>query len=51
MKNTAKSEDEINIDGLYPHLNLEQQEEAEYRLIRYLEIIRGIFERNQNLTK
>jgi len=51
MQNISNSEDAITISDLYPHLTRDQQVEAEYYLARYLEIVRGIFERNQNLTK
>jgi hypothetical protein len=35
----------ITIEALYPNLTPEQRAEAEYYLTRYLEVIRGIFER------
>ena len=44
------SEPPITIQDLYPELSPEQQAEAAYYLGRYLEIVRGIFERTQNLT-
>ena len=44
------SEPKITIQDLYPDLSPEQQQEAAYYLGRYLEIVRGIFERTQNLT-
>lgn len=47
----GSGEDIISIGDLYPQLTEEQQSEAEYYLARYLEVIRGIFERNQNLTE
>ena len=41
----------ITIEALYPNLTAEEQVEAEYYLSRYLAVIKGIFEPNQNLTK
>jgi hypothetical protein len=46
----TESESPITIQDLYPELSPEQQQEAAYYLGRYLEIVRGIFERMQNLT-
>ncbi len=40
-----ESDDEITIADLYPNLTSEQQAEAEYRLLRYLAIVKRIFER------
>lgn len=40
-----KEENEITIADLYPNLPPEQQAEAEYRLLRYLAVVKGIFER------
>ena len=37
--------DDITIADLYPNLSPEQQAEAEYRLLRYLAIVKRIFER------
>lgn len=37
----------ISITELYPELTSEQQEEAEFFLLRYLEIVRRIFERTR----
>lgn len=50
---SAQNQDEqaISIGDLYPELSPEQQAEAEYYLTRYLEIVRKIFERTQNLTE
>ena len=42
--------EKITIARLYPELNEQQLFEAEYNLLRYLEIVWGIFERQQNLT-
>ncbi len=36
---------EITITDLYPELSPEQQKEAEYRLLRYLAVVKDIFER------
>lgn len=47
----SRAPEPITIETLYPNLTPEQQAEAEYYLSRYIEVIRGIFERNQNLTK
>lgn len=41
----------ITIEALYPNLTAKEQAEAAYYLSRYLEVIKGIFERNQNLTE
>lgn len=46
-----QSEKPITIEDLYPKLTPEQQAEAEYNLFRYLEVVKGIFERSQNLTE
>lgn len=40
-----KDENEITIADLYPELTPEQQKEAEYYLLRYLALVRRIFER------
>ena len=45
-----ESDPPITIQDLYPELSPEQQQEAAYYLERYLEIVRRIFERTQNLT-
>lgn len=37
--------DEITLADLYPELPSEQRSEAEYRLLRYFGIVKGIFER------
>ncbi len=44
-------DDDVTIAGLYPELTPEQQEEAEYYLTRYLDLVRRIYERNPNLTE
>jgi hypothetical protein len=36
---------EVTISDLYPELNQQEQAEAEHYLVRYLELVRGIFER------
>lgn len=41
----------ITIRDLYPELSPEQQQEAAYRLHRYLDIIRRIYERKRKLTE
>jgi len=38
---------QISIAKLYPELSSEEQEEAEFFLLRYLEIVRRIFERTR----
>lgn len=48
--NKRQSEPEITIQDLYPELSPEQQAEAVYYLDRYIEVVRGIFERVENLT-
>jgi hypothetical protein len=48
--NKTEPETPITIQDLYPELSPEQQREAAYYLERYLEIVRRIFERTQNLT-
>lgn len=40
-----KDRNEITLDDLYPELTPEQRSEAEYRLLRYFGIVKGIFER------
>lgn len=42
--------EEITIQDLYPDLTPEQQEEAEYYLKRYMDIIWHIYERTRGLT-
>ncbi len=37
--------DDITIADLYPDLSPERQAEAEYRLLRYLSLVKRIFER------
>lgn len=49
MKETA-DEAEVTIADLYPGLTREQQEEAEYYLTRYLDLVRRISGRGVNLT-
>lgn len=46
----TEPENPITIQDLYPELSPEQQHEASYNFGRYLEIVRRIFERTQNLT-
>lgn len=35
----------ITIEDLYPQLSSEEQAEAEYRMLRYLTVVKDIFER------
>lgn len=35
----------ISVADLYPDLSSEKQQEAEYRLLRYLAVVKEIFER------
>ena len=44
-------EQKVRIIDLYPELTQEQQEQAAYYLSRYLEVVRGIFDRISNLKK
>jgi hypothetical protein len=44
-KEYRKLNREINMSDLYPELSSEQQGEAEYRLLRYLVVVKRIFER------
>jgi hypothetical protein len=39
------SDDEITIADLYPNLTPNEQAEAEYRMLRYLAVVKEIFER------
>lgn len=39
-----KFEGEITIDDLYPDLSPEKQAAAEYRMLRYLAVVKEIFE-------
>lgn len=39
------TENKIAVADLYPELTTEQQKEAEYYLLRYLAIVKRIFER------
>jgi hypothetical protein len=50
MKEESNLEEQkVSIIDLYPELTQEQQEQAAYYLGRYLEVVRGIFERISNL--
>lgn len=51
IQNNNADDRQITIEALYPQLTPEQQAEADYYLFRYLEVIRGIFERTSNLTE
>lgn len=44
-KDSCQFNGRITIGDLYPELSSEQQAEAEYRLLRYLALVRRIFER------
>ena len=50
MKLAHDYERPITIQDLYPELTPEQQQEAEYRLKRYIDIIARIYERTRGLT-
>ena len=43
-KSYSQFDDEITIANLFPDLTPEQQAEAEYRMLRYLSVIKEIFE-------
>ncbi|MGI8467019.1 MAG: hypothetical protein ACR2N3_01040 [Pyrinomonadaceae bacterium] len=44
-KDYQQFSDEITVADLYPDLSTEQQAEAKYRMLRYLAIVKDIFER------
>lgn len=44
-RQSEASGDEITIADLYPDLSPAEQSEAEYRLLRYLAVVKEIFER------
>ena len=44
-KDNRQINDDITVGDLYPGLSPEQQAEAEYRLLRYLAVVKRIFER------
>lgn len=44
-KDYRKFDREITIADLYPDLSPQEQREAEYRLLRYLAVVKRIFER------
>ena len=46
-KTLSVQKKQITIAELYPDLTSEQQTEAEFFLLRYLEIVRRIFERTR----
>lgn len=46
-----KEHKEISIADLYPGLSPEEQEEAEYRLVGYLMIVRSIWDRYEQEGK
>ncbi len=41
-------QEDITIQDLYPDLTPEQQEEAEENLVRYLELIKRIYDRHES---
>ena len=43
-KDYRQFDGEITIADLYPDLSPEQQQEAEYRMLRYLAVVKEIFE-------
>lgn len=43
-KDYQNSKGEITVADLYPDLSSEQQAEAEYRMLRYLAVVKEIFE-------
>jgi hypothetical protein len=43
-KDCRQFEGDITIANLYPNLSPEQQQEAEYRMLRYLAVVKDIFE-------
>jgi hypothetical protein len=43
-KDYRQFESEITIADLYPELSPDEQRQAEYRLLRYLEVCREVFE-------
>jgi hypothetical protein len=43
-KDARQFEGDITIADLYPDLSPEQQAEAEYRMLRYLAVVKEIFE-------
>ncbi len=44
-KDYQNSKGEITVADLYPDLSPAEQAEAEYRMLRYLTVVREIFER------
>jgi len=44
-KSHCQIDGDITIADLYPSLSPEQQKEAEYRMLRYLVLVKDIFER------
>lgn len=40
----------VTISDLYPELTPDEQQQAAYYLRRYIEVVRDIFERRQDLT-
>ena len=44
-ENTSQNEETPTIADLYPHLTSDEQAEAEFNLLGYLDVVRRIFER------
>lgn len=44
-KQSGEPDRNLTISGLYPALTQEQQADAEYRLLKYLDVVKHIFER------
>lgn len=43
-KDYRQPDGDLTINDLYPGLSPEEQEQAEYRMLRYLAVVREIFE-------
>jgi hypothetical protein len=44
-QSSLENKKELTVADLYPQLTAEQQKEAEYYLLRYLAVVKRIFER------
>jgi coenzyme F420-reducing hydrogenase alpha subunit len=51
MPDNNPTQENIDLGGLYPNLTPEELAEAEYNLTRYIEVVRRIYERVNNLTE
>ena len=51
MPDNNPLQENINLAGLYPTLTPEELAEAEYNLSRYIDVVRRIYERANNLTE